>query len=182
MKAMPLDYFIAWMLTHRYDVDVRCGRVVNSRTGRALRAFPNRDGYPSVNLVFCRTVVRRATVHRMVAIKLWGAIAVRHKQVAHLDGDEARSHEGNLCIAPSAKAHVYFDGTHRNLTYRAARKATWPPCARCNDAHGRITDGGVTPDRISGQRFGIDGDLCRRCYGTLQERERRARKRQRSAA
>lgn len=172
-KDMPLDDFIALMLrSGRYTVDVETGRVTGPRG--AVRPFLNATGYPAVNLVYSRAVVRRATVHRIVAIVLWGVERVRGKQVGHLDGQRWRSIASNLWLPETAKEHVYHDGTHRNLR-PAKPKASWLPCVRCSEPNGRSTDG-RTPDRISGARFGIDGDLCRRCYGALQERARRARR------
>lgn len=174
-RHMPLEEFAAWMLTSaRYRVDPDTGRVWNARTGVELRTFVNASGYPSVNLVFNRAVVRRITVHRLVAISVHGAEAVSGKQVAHLDGVRHRSVADNLWVAPSARDHIKYDGTDRNLTHRAPRKTTWPPCARCGTPDG-VSTSKTTPDRISGARFSIDGQLCRRCYGTLQERERRRR-------
>lgn len=178
MRAKPLDEFIAWMLKEKwYRVDVATGRVWNARSGQELRTFLNASGYPSVNLVFCRSVVRRALVHRIIAIAVEGADAVRGKQVAHLDQQRSHSVAGNLWIAPTAAAHIKYDGTDRNLTFHAPSKESWLPCVRCGDPDGSSLYG-LTPDRITGSRFGIEGSLCRRCYGTLQERERRARQRQ----
>jgi hypothetical protein len=175
MRALPLDDYIAWMLDQGYyAVDAKTGAVTNARTGRPLTTFLNGLGYPSVNLVYNRMVVRRALVHRMVAVKVWGVEAVRGKQVAHMDGARRRSIADNLWIPATARAHVYFDGTYKNLTRRKP-KQQWPPCVRCGDSDGRITGGRATPDRITGGRFGIEGDICRRCYGALQERERRRR-------
>lgn len=41
---------------------------------------------------------------------------------------------------------------------------TAPPCASCETTGGYIRARGDTPRRISGKRFGIDGDICRNCY------------------
>lgn len=178
MRARSLDEYIEWMLANGYyDADINSSVVWNARSGQPLVAFPNAAGYPSVNLVFTRTVVRRATVHRMVAIKAWGADQVCGKQVGHIDGNRSDSRIQNLWLPATAAEHVFFDGTHRNLVFRNVAKAEWAPCVRCGDPNGRISHGCKTPDRISGERFGIEGAICRRCYGALQERERRARKR-----
>lgn len=165
---MKLDDFIDLMLkSGRYDVDIETGMVVGPRG--TITPFLNKTGYPSVNLVFSRAIVRRATVHRIVAIKLWGVDCVRGKQVGHLDGQRHRSIASNLWLPETAKEHVHFDGTHRNLRTKQP-KTSWLPCVRCGDEGGR---GSPTPDRITGARFGIEGAICRKCYGALQERERR---------
>lgn len=43
-------------------------------------------------------------------------------------------------------------------------KASWSLCAECGDANGRIGPEARTPRRYDGSRFGIDGQLCDRCY------------------
>jgi hypothetical protein len=174
-RALTLDEFAALMLAEgRYDVDPLTGRVWNPRTQRTLSPIVKRFGYEMVNLVFSRAVVRQVKIHRLVAIKVHGVPAAAGKQVAHLDGVTNHNSIDNLWLAPSARDHVKYDGTDRNLTFRAAQKTSWPPCARCGDPDGR-SSAGTTPDRITGDRFGIDGPICRRCYGALQERERRRR-------
>lgn len=171
---MALDGFIDFILrSGRYDVNVETGEVTGPK-GR-VKTFLNMTGYPSVNLVFSRAVVRRATVHRLIAIKLWGVDRVRGKQVGHIDGQRSRSIASNLWLPETAKEHVHFDIAHHGRRFVPPKpKSSWPPCVRCGDPDGRST-GRTTPDRITGARFGIEGDICRRCYGALQERERRRR-------
>lgn len=170
VQSLSLDQFIAYMLmSGKYDVDTSTGNVVGPQ-GK-VKPFLNGQGYPVVNLVYNRKIVRRASVHRMIAVKVWGVEKIKGKQVGHLDGNTTHSVLANLWLPETAAEHVYFDGTHRNLLPRSP-KAHWQPCTRCGDPNGR-TDKGKTPDRITGSRFGIDGAICRRCYGALQERERR---------
>lgn len=172
IASLPLDDFTALMLqTGRYDVNVDTGCVAGPRG--AVKPFLNSHGYPVVNLVHSRAVVRRVTVHRMIAIKVWGVEQVRGKQVGHRDGQCWRSIASNLWLPETAKEHIYHDGTHRNLR-PGKPKPSWLPCARCGDPDGRATGHSKTPDRITGPRFEIEGDICRRCYGALQERARRS--------
>jgi hypothetical protein len=65
------------------------------------------------------------------------------------------------------------------VTYwRRAPKKAWEPCARCNDPDGPKGHGAaVTPARLDGTRFGIDGRICHRCWTHLYEEERKAKRR-----
>lgn len=53
------------------------------------------------------------------------------------------------------------------LARTGVKKTTWEPCAKCGEPNGKITKPAVTPDRFRGERFGINGTVCRHCYGTL---------------
>lgn len=61
-------------------------------------------------------------------------------------------------------------------------KTAWPPCAQCGDPNGRIKKDKrqrVTPTRLGGAAFGIEGQICLTCYERLvgQQRSQRARER-----
>lgn len=56
----------------------------------------------------------------------------------------------------------------------AKRKAAWLPCAVCSDPDGRVVAGCHTPSRRDGAIFGIEGELCYRCYSRLSARKRAA--------
>lgn len=43
-------------------------------------------------------------------------------------------------------------------------KTTWLPCAECGDPDGTKSTRSVNPTRVNGQPFGIDGQICFRCY------------------
>lgn len=175
MRSMALDDYAAWMIANgRYDVDEQ-GAPFNVRTGKRLKPTLTRYGYFVIGLSYSRAVLRQVKLHRFIAIKRYGVDAVRDKQVAHLDGSRTNNTPDNLRpLTP--KEHVYLDGTHRNLEDRShAIKKSWPRCVRCGAEDGPVSKTKRTPDRISGLRFGITGEICRRCYGTLQERERRAK-------
>lgn len=180
MRALTLDEFARWMLDQgRYDVDVATGTVTNARTGHILRpqhTGPRGRTYHAVNLVFSGRVIRMVKVHRLIAVKVWGVDAIRGKGVGHRDSNRYRNVISNLWLPESVQEHARADNSTRGLV-RAEAKICWPPCARCGNPDGQSQPDCVTPVRISGQRFGIDGQLCRRCYGTLGERDRRARKR-----
>lgn len=178
MRKLTLDAYAAWMLAQGYyDINTHTGEVTNLRRGRTVHPIAHPTGYQVVNLVFSRVVVRQVKIHRLIAVKVWGVEAIRDKQVGHIDGVKTNNTIANLWLPETAAEHVFFDGTHRNLiiggTHRI--KTEWAPCVICSDKDGRSTDG-HTPDRISGARFGIEGQICRRCYGRLQERQRRAQK------
>lgn len=173
------DYFIAWMIHHRrYSVDLITGQVSNPRSGRKLMPSPDKDGYQQVTLFFARGMQCTARVHRVVAIAGWGLLAVLGKEVGHRDHDKTKNHLGNLWLPDSPKEHFEFDGNFGNLeSGRRKCKEKWEPCVRCGDPGGAPFHARVTPARVDGARFGIDGDICWRCYHALAERERRARKR-----
>lgn len=177
MRDLPLDDYIAWMLNQGYyDAEVHTGRVINPRSGQELR--PTRHGrernYLGVQMVYSSRVIRRVAVHRVVAIKAWGVEAVRGKHVGHRDGDPSHNAIDNLWLPETPREHVRADNSDRGFIPQP-RKEAWAPCVRCGTEGGPIIPKGHTPIRISGQRFGIDGALCGRCYGTLAERARRAR-------
>lgn len=66
------------------------------------------------------------------------------------------------------------------MFYRRPKKS-WPPCANptCPDPMGGRPggSGNVTPGRLSGARFGLDGKVCHKCWTALYERERKAQRR-----
>lgn len=76
----------------------------------------------------------------------------------------------DLRDAISERWPTLIDDAKRHL-----RAAAVEPCARCGTEGGPIRAGKARPYRLSGARYGIDGDLCERCHGTLRERERRMR-------
>ena len=180
MRELGLDDYIAWMLeSGRYDVDIETGEVTNPRSGQALSPILNQAGYHEVNLVYNREVVRRVKVHRMVAVKKYGVDAVVGKHIAHLDSNKTHNHWSNLRPMTPTE-HMAYDGICVK-SYPHPPKTEWPPCVRCGDPDGPYSNR-RSPDRISGARFGIEGQLCRRCYGALQERERRAKAREKQVA
>lgn len=144
-----------------YRVDVDTGIVVGL-FGRELRCPPNKYGYR------CFTAVtsvgkRNISVHRLVAATAWGVDAIVGRQVAHRNGDQADNRIANLWLPATIKEHNEYDGTIANLNYQTPIKTSWPPCADCGDPDGPLK-GRRTPARVSGERFGIDGQLCNRCY------------------
>lgn len=166
-KNMPLDDYIGFMLSSgRYEVRNDAGNIVNARSNRTLQAFSDRAGYLQVNLVFSRRVVRRCKVHRVVAIAAWGVEAVHERQVGHRNGLKHDNSVGNLWLPLDSR-----EDSERGLWGRKPPKASWTPCVRCGDPDGRIGLRKLTPIRISGQRFGIDGRLCDRCYNLLRRRK-----------
>lgn len=50
--------------------------------------------------------------------------------------------------------------------------ATAPPCTDCQTTGGYMGGDRVTPNRTSGEPFGVDGDLCHRCYAKHYKRFR----------
>lgn len=178
MRALPLDEYARWMLDNgRYDVDVHSGIVTNARTGQVIK--PLRSGrvaatYLGVSLVYSGKTIRRISVHRLIAIKAWGVEAIRGKEVGHKDGNRHHNVLDNFWLPESRREHAIADNSNRGLIRREA-KTDWPPCVRCGDPDGGLNRDCKTPLRVSGERFGIDGQICRRCYGTLRERVRRAK-------
>lgn len=184
MRALPLDEFARWMLDHGwYDVDMQTGIVTNVRTGFVLKASPRgpagRD-YRAVSLVFSGKVIRSVKVHRLIAVKVWGVGAIRGKEIGHKDGNRYHNSIDNFWLPDSRREHANFDNSGRGLVRREA-KTSWSPCVRCGDPDGQSQPDCVTPVRISGARYGIAGQLCRRCYGTLGERARRAKQKGQAA-
>ena len=173
MRTMPLDEYIAWMFAERrYDVDIHTAEVWNTRFQRRLKATRDPLGYGAVGLVFSKRVIRTCRVHRMVAIKAWGLDSVKGKEVGHLNGVQNGDHIDNLWIPESRAEHVRFDDSHRGL--KRGPKTTWLPCVECGQENGPIEGHCVTPTRLSGKRFGIDGKLCRICYDRLKHQARLA--------
>lgn len=103
----------------------------------------------------------RHALHRLVAIAAWGAAAVKGKEVGHKEGDTTRNTIADLWLPDTIREHRIHD----------IAKTEWEPCVLCGDPDGYVTY--ATPDRFTGRRFGIDGDICRRCYNRLKEREAR---------
>ena len=162
---LPLVDYIDWMLSHGwYDVDVATGVVSNPRTRLPLKPRVGHGGYLQVTLVYRHRIARTVRVHRMVAVKLWGADAVRSADVAHLDGDRGRNVDANLALMARAD-HVRFD--RLGQPNHKLRKTRWSPCCRCGDPDGPMGRNDRTPRRISGLRFGVSGIVCGRCYGAL---------------
>jgi hypothetical protein len=166
LRAMDLDDYVAWMLeAGRYDVDVTTGVVRNARTGRPLKPkLDNRRRYLVVRLSY-GTCQRTVSVHRMVGIKLWGVQAVRGKEVGHRNGRRDINTVDELWLPATVVEHREHDG---------ATKQAWPACVLCGDIDGRIPMGKRTPGRFTGASFGIDGQLCARCYQRLHKRRARA--------
>src|SRR5262245_32876183 len=86
LSSLTVDEFARWVLDHGlYDVDPETGVVLSLRTGRPMA--PQRRGqmgYAGVGLR-AGTVGRSITIHRLIAVKVWGVEACRGKEVAHLD-------------------------------------------------------------------------------------------------
>lgn len=163
MRSLSLDDYIQWMLDNgRYSACLETGRIRNLRFDRWLSPKPDRLGYSHVALVFSKGVIRLANVHRVVAISAWGVEAVRGKEVGHVRGVRAGDALNNLWIPESREAHVLFDNSHRGL--KRGPKTDWLPCALCGTMGGTKRHDLRTPERITGARFGINGDPCRRCY------------------
>jgi hypothetical protein len=151
-------------------VDEHQGTVWNTRRRRMISIWPQgkRDPYPCVYLPEILGEKRHISVHRLIAIKMWGADAIRGKEVSHIDGDKARSVIENLQVL-TPRAHRRFDITQG--TYQPSRpKPSWPPCAVCGTPDGTVIGTRVTPMRIAGTRFGITGQLCKRCYSRYSRR------------
>jgi hypothetical protein len=177
VKEMPLDDFIEFMFSSgRYDADPATGSIWNAASGLPLRTFPDRRGYLQVNLVFSRKVVRRCKVHRVIAVKAWGAERVGGKQVGHRNGVKTDNAVTNLWLPESPKDHYEHDVAN-DLWGTKPPKGSWEPCVRCGNPNGRIGPRKLTPIRISGKRFGIAGKLCDACYSALRKRQVRAKRR-----
>ena len=172
MQALDTVAYAEYLLQHgHYAIDVNTGVVTNARTGRQLKPTMGIDDYPYVTLAYSQFVTRPIRIHRLIAVVVWGADAVRGMQVAHLDGNRAHSYMPNLALL-TPKAHVLYDGT-MNLP-RTLPKQSWPNCVRCGTSGGTIDRHCRTPTRITGRRFGIEGSLCRKCYRSLENQQQRA--------
>ncbi len=182
MQRLTLDEYGRWMLDHgHYDVDVETGVVTNLRRGRGLKGSPGNTGYPVVYLAYSRDVQRPVRTHRLVAIKVWGIEAIRGKEIGHRDGVRTHSYLSNLVLFHTHREHYRFDAAqgpdriHGSVTRmtEARRKKSWPPCVVCGDPDGRRDVPTGSPVRISGERFGVNGTLCRRCHKRLAQRQAR---------
>jgi len=160
-----------------YRVDIQSGTVYGHK-GKLLNPYVDRDGYEVVTVYLAKNIQRAIHVHRMVAMAAWGADAIRDKQIGHKDQNSLHNGIDNLWIPQTVKEHFEYDGGNVHLKKgQSWCKPSWPPCVRCGDPDGRLPADGKTPARVNGERFGFDGQLCRRCYHTLHAREWRARKR-----
>lgn len=169
-KHMCLDDYIEYMLeTGKYTFNGSTKSIIGP-SGKILILNKNEAGYLTLKMVFNRKVVREVYYHRLVALIYFGKDAIFNKQVAHLDGDKINNDPDNL-KPMIAKDHIYYDGTYKNLVHGKC-KNSWPPCVRCSNPNGLI-QGGKTPDRIAGKKFGFDGELCRTCYHSLDMKDRR---------
>jgi hypothetical protein len=179
LRRLPLDEFIAWVLKRRYyAVDPATGRVWNAQTGQTLRPKQNKQTrYLQVSLCGAPYLARTASVHRIVAVAVWGVDACRGMHVAHLDDNRTHDAVGNLqLMAP--KPHHEYDFTSRGrLVSSQLPKTSWLPCAKCGDPDGPTLPPHKTPRRLSGARFGITGALCGRCYPVLYSAQYRANRR-----
>lgn len=170
-RSLSCDEFCEKLLASgKYDVDIESGIVMSRANNKQLKSIVNASGYHVVAFVVTRTLRRQAKVHRLVAIKYYGLEKVKGLHVAHLDSNKLNNHYSNL-RPMSAQDHVRYDKTWKNLRPTAPSTDPIISCANCEEKEG--TQGIHRPQRISGKRFGINGQICRRCYGMLQERERR---------
>lgn len=157
-----------------YRVDPEEGIVYGQR-GQALACPPDRDGYLQVVLSIDGS---HATVraHRVVAAAAWGIAAICGRQVGHRDGNPANNRISNLWLPKSQREHYWYDNKVRPKPRKGAPiKTHWLPCIRCGNPDGPPFYGRRTPARVTGAKFGVDGDLCWRCYRALDERVRRQR-------
>lgn len=122
-------------------------------------------------LTYSARVKRFASVHRVVAVAVWGVETIRGKEVHHLNGDKTENAIANLALAASAKEHAAIDASRRTSCH-APVKSSWEPCAACGDPDGFAAADRKSPDRFAGERFGIDGQLCKRCYARMNSHHR----------
>jgi hypothetical protein len=163
-NSMPLIDYAEWLLkSGRYDVDVNTGVATNLRTSRHLKPILDSEGYLYVDLACSRTVQRPLRIHRLIAIKAFGADAVRGMHVAHKDQNKLHNSIGNFVVI-SPQDHPVFDGNHNHA------KTEWSNCARCGTHEGTKGRKHKTPDRINGKRFGFNGELCGSCYASMRKR------------
>lgn len=170
----PLDDFVARLLAQgTYRVDLKSGQILSGYSGRPLS--PSKKlGYRVVTFAE-NGVDRKVRCHRVIAIALWGVDAVRGKDVGHDDGHRAHNDPANLWLPDTRKEHMDRDGITALMIERGFRpSASYPPCTRCGDPEGpRGGSKNKTPARCDGQRFGINGRLCYRCYQSLSRRLKR---------
>jgi hypothetical protein len=96
VQGLSLDAFAELLFTRGvYQIDPMSGEV--SRDGAVLRAHKNmHTGYWHVSLHLAPFRVQTITLHRLLAIREWGADAIKRKHVAHLNGDKDRNTISNL--------------------------------------------------------------------------------------
>jgi hypothetical protein len=170
-ETMSLNEFILYMLdSGKYTVNVDTQEIIGP-SGKILKHTIISTGYKAVSMCFSRRVVRQTPLHRIFALIFFGKEACIGKHVAHKDGNKLNNIRDNLILLCPTE-HVFYDETHKNLP-PGKRKTEWLPCVLCNDPDGQAQGTNITPDRISGRRFNLEGSLCRRCYHKLLERERR---------
>jgi hypothetical protein len=177
IEPMKTDDAIAEAIrTGSYQANLETGEIRGPH-GRILGPNFNKKGYPTVGI---RQPGNRNNVnvlaHRLVAATGWGIDAIVGRQVAHRDGVKTNNALSNLWLPENEMEHYIHDQTIRS-GWACGRKpkTSWDPCARCGDPDGQLHPGkpaARTPSRINGQRFGIEGSLCWRCYKLLYERER----------
>lgn len=173
-KEINLDVYIEWMISNNFYSITTEENIYSHKTKKLLKPFLNKQGYYVVNFTFCRKVVRQVKVHRVICVNAYGAESVKEKQVAHLDRVKTNNKLENLWVT-TPKEHVYYDKTHKNLIPKQPKKE-WKSCSFCKDKSGIISKKNLSPDRISGKRFNVEGTICRRCYKMFLERERRSLK------
>src|SRR5262245_33466081 len=109
LRRLAPDAFMAWLLEWGYfDVDAETGRVTNLLTGRVrTNVYTGQGRYPAVTLG-AGGVDRTVSIHRFIAVKVWGVDACKGKHVAHLDGNAQRSVLSNLALK-TPREHVKYD-------------------------------------------------------------------------
>lgn len=167
------EYIASALKMGRYRVDPDTGNVFGPK-GRQLACPPDDEGYLIATIFMGQGDQMNVRVHRLVAASAWGIDAIRGRQVGHRNGNPADNRLENLWLPNSIKEHNDVDGTTANLIKGQQHvKPSWAPCVDCGDPDGVIRKGSTTPNRVSGARFGIDGELCWRCYRKHDERKRR---------
>lgn len=169
LRTLSADDLACWVLEQGYyRVDAATAAVWNALSGRQLKPLHNRvTGYFHVMLYAAPKVGRTISLHRLVGLAVWGAGRCRGMHVAHVDSDKAHNGIGNLeLLEPSDHYNIDFRSRGR-LTGNALGKTTWEPCARCGDPDGPRGKRNKTPTRTNGERFGVAGRICGRCYSHL---------------